>query len=306
MAARVAAASAREAVRVAANPELVAAGRERIPPAWPECSATAQSSWTGWSLGEFQPPTFLPGEGIPATPLREVSPAEVRVDGDILVEQRGWVRMPQDAAHPNARFHEDPAFTKFSVSDPTIFETNVTEHVPIFYFHEDQRRVATAAGAPFRLLEGPSPFGGFGSGPASWPAMHIDPDRSWFRAVAAIEDTAAQTAQLEDYGIPLRPNAVEGGRGGIRYGFEELHPEFRRCEWKDVDGRPQMRTPSLPDEDTDMNMHAFYVACMKAGLSDLEVVSKIRLYGVRSDSTAATGVDVLQRLDTEFVSLSRG
>ena len=29
-------------------------------------------------------------------------------------------------------------------------------------------------------------------------------------------------------------------------------------------------------------------------LSDLEVVSKIRLYGVRSDSTAATGVDVLQ------------
>ena len=55
--------------------------------------------------------------------------------------------MPQDAAHPNARFHEDPAFTKFSVSDPTIFETNVTEHVPIFFFHEDQWRVATAAGA---------------------------------------------------------------------------------------------------------------------------------------------------------------
>ena len=55
-----------------------------------------------------------------------------------------------------------------------------------------------------------------------------------------------------------------------------------------------MRTPSLPDADTDMDMHAFYVACLKAGLSDLEVVSKIRLYGVRSDSTAATGVDVLQ------------
>ena len=47
--------------------------------------------------------------------------------------------MPQDAAHPNARFHEDPAFTKFSVSDPTIFETNVTEHVPIFFFHDITR-----------------------------------------------------------------------------------------------------------------------------------------------------------------------
>ena len=86
--------------------------------------------------------------------------------------------MPQDAAHPNSRFHEDPEFTKFSVPDPTVFDTNVTEHVPIFFFHEDQRRVAAAAGAPFRLLEGPSPFGGFGNGPVSWPAMHIDPDRS--------------------------------------------------------------------------------------------------------------------------------
>ena len=50
----------------------------------------------------------------------------------------------------------------------------------------------------------------------------------------------------------------------------------------------------MPDADTDMDMHAFYVACLEAGLTDLEIVSKIRLYGVRSDSTAATGVDVLQ------------
>eukprot|EP01044_Picomonas_judraskeda_P005819 COSAG03_NODE_563_length_6926_cov_121.943899_3_plen_111_part_00 len=62
--------------------------------------------------------------------------------------------------------------------------------------------MALAAAMPPRLLEGPSPFGGFGDGPASWPDMHIDPDRSWFRAVAAIEDTAAQTAQLE--GITAR------------------------------------------------------------------------------------------------------
>ena len=87
-------------------------------------------------MGEFQPPTFQPDEGIPAQPLREFSPAEIRVDGDILIEQRGWVRMPQDAAHPNSRFHEDPEFTKFSVPDPTVFDTNVTEHVPIFFFHE--------------------------------------------------------------------------------------------------------------------------------------------------------------------------
>jgi hypothetical protein len=35
-------------------------------------------------------------------------------------------------------------------------------------------------------------------------------------------NTAAQSAQLEDYGIPLRPNAIEGGRDGIRYGFGDV------------------------------------------------------------------------------------
>ena len=53
-----------------------------------------------------------------------------------------------------------------------------------------------------------------------------------------------------------------------------------------------MRIPTLPDADTDMDMHAFYVACLEAGPSDLGIVSQIRLYGVRSDSTAATGIDV--------------
>ena len=52
-----------------------------------------------------------------------------------------------------------------------------------------------------------------------------------------------------------------------------------------------MRISTLPDADTDMDMHAFYVACLEAGLSDLGIVSQIRLYGVRSDSTAATGID---------------
>ena len=70
--------------------------------------------------------------------------------------------------------------------------------------------------------------------------------------------------------------------------------EFHHCAWKDVDGRPQMRVPTLPDADTDMNMHAFYVECLRVGLTDLGIVSQIKLYGVRSDSTAATGVDVLQ------------
>ena len=39
---------------------------------------------------------------------------------------------------------------------------HVTEHVPIFYWHEEQRKAAEAAGASFDILEGPSPFGGFG------------------------------------------------------------------------------------------------------------------------------------------------
>ena len=51
-----------------------------------------------------------------------------------------------------------------------------------------------------------------------------------------------------------------------------------------------------------MDMHAFYVACLETGLSDLGIVSQIRLYGVRSDSTTATGIDVLQNYKMDAVS----
>ena len=75
-----------------------------------------------------------------------------------------------------------------------MFTSNVTEHVPIFYWHEEQRKAAEAAGASFDILEGPSPFGGFGDGPSSWEEMHIDPEQSWLRATQAIKDTADQAA----------------------------------------------------------------------------------------------------------------
>lgn len=47
-ASRVNTASAREASHAAAQPELVAASRKRIPSEWPECSVAKQSTWTGW------------------------------------------------------------------------------------------------------------------------------------------------------------------------------------------------------------------------------------------------------------------
>ena len=80
----------------------------------------------------------------------------------------------------------------------------------------------------------------------------------------------------------------------VRYGYDALFPEFRRCQWKSVEGKPIMREPRLPDDETDMDMGAFYKTCIDSGLKDMEIVSKIRLYGASTNSTADTGVDVLQ------------
>ena len=146
---------------------------------------------------------------------------------------------------------------KFATPDTSVYTSQTSRHVPILYWHTEQREATIAAGASFDILRGPSPFGGFGDGPESFRQMHIDPEQSWDRATAAIKQQAAQLQALEQDGTPLRPDDVEGGPDGVRYGYDALHPENRRCQWKSVDGKPVMREPRLPDDETDMDMGAF-------------------------------------------------
>jgi hypothetical protein len=97
--------------------------------------------------------------------------------------------------------------------------------------------------------------------------------------------------QLIEYGSKLRPASM----------FATVPVVTWLMRWLMRNGKPAVRTARLPDADTDMNMDAFYRECLRAGLTDLEVVSRIRLYGVSSMTTAATGVDVLQnyKLDAD-------
>ena len=39
-------------------------------------------------------------------------------------------------------------------------------------------------------------------------------------------------------------------------------------------------------------MDAFYTECAMKGVNDMEITSRGRLYGIISDTTAATGVDI--------------
>ena len=52
-----------------------------------------------------------------------------------------------------------------------------------------------------------------------------------------------------------------------------------------------------------MDMCAFYKTCIDSGMQDMEIVSKIRLYGAPTNSTADTGVDVLQNYKTDAEGL---
>ena len=304
--ARIEAAARRSRMRIAAQPVLAAKSMTNIPSEWKGCDAGDPSSWVAWSAGEWlpSPPKLQPTEGIPDCPVKEISADEVKIDGECLIEQEGWCRMPQEAAHPNTQFVEEPDYIKFATPDIAVYESQESRHVPIFYWHKEQLEAAAAAGAAFDILHGPSPFGGFGDGPNSFREMHIDPEKSWDRATAAITQQAAQLQALEVDGIPLRPKDIEGGLDGVRYGYDALFPEFRRCQWKSVDGKPIMREPRLPDDETDMDMDAFYKTCIDSGLNDMEIVSKIRLYGASTNSTADTGVDVLQNYKIDADGLS--
>ena len=166
-AARAEAVAIRDACRTAAQPELVSATKRNRSVRWTLCDAGDRMSWSGWRGGAPAVPIFDAVAGIPAQPLTNFTAQEVRLGGHVLIEQRGWCRMHQDAAHSNSRFGEDDSYSKFCIPDTPVFTSNVTEHVPIFYWHEEQRQAAEAAGASFDILEGPSPFGGFGDGPSS-------------------------------------------------------------------------------------------------------------------------------------------
>jgi len=133
--------------------------------------------------------------------------------------------------------------------------------------------------------------------------MHINPEETWHKAEAAIRDSAEQLRQLIEEGVPLRPSAVTGGKDGVWYGIDALHPQYRRVQWKDVRGRPVLREALLPDGDTELDMDGLYKECIRLQMRDMEIVSLIRLYGVTSFSTGARGVDVLQnyRMDADGV-----
>eukprot|EP01043_Picozoa_sp_COSAG02_P025373 COSAG02_NODE_1424_length_12684_cov_13.471116_1_plen_91_part_00 len=68
--------------------------------------------------------------------------------------------MPQEGSHPNSGHHEDLEYVAFR-PDPLVYTANVTEHIPVHWYHRAQVRAATAAGAKFDVLPGPSPEGDF-------------------------------------------------------------------------------------------------------------------------------------------------
>ena len=184
------------------------------------------SEWSGWSTAVGSTvaiPKLHSQCGIPAERLREFTLDEVRHDGEILVDQAGWCRMPQHAAHPNGSIPEHISAVSTS-PDPVVYQSNVTDHVDIDCWETKQIAAATAAGATFHIRPGPTAEGGFGRGPQTWEEMHINPDASWNRACKAVADSADQIEDLIERDIPLRPNRVEGGKEGVRCGLGALHP----------------------------------------------------------------------------------
>ena len=119
---------------MAAQPELAAKSSMNIPSTWSGCDAGDPSSWRAWSAAEWllSPPKLGPNEGIPDRPVPEIDADVVKVDGECLIDQEGWCRMPQEAAHSNTQFKEDLDYIKFATPDAPVYTSQTSCHVPVF------------------------------------------------------------------------------------------------------------------------------------------------------------------------------
>eukprot|EP01043_Picozoa_sp_COSAG02_P098301 COSAG02_NODE_34460_length_483_cov_22703.356771_1_plen_93_part_01 len=62
-----------------------------------------------------------------------------------IVDQAGWCRMPQHAAHPNGSISEQIEAVGAS-PDPVVYQSNSTGHIDIDCWHTEQIAAATAVG----------------------------------------------------------------------------------------------------------------------------------------------------------------
>jgi len=188
------------------------------------------------------------------------------------------------------------------------------------------------------VAAGPSPFGGIGhsgadqrcagkptrrdrglsaapdpSDPAdvhdtdwpAWPATMAElfTDPADWDTITDWYEAYGRELQRVERGYTFRYGRIPGGKDGITVPAEAIKPEFRRFIWWNNNGKPEWVRDRLPDGDTEVDVTAIYRDCVRAGVNDIEVVSGIALYGIKSNSALSSDTVLMPNYKSAFEHL---
>ena len=242
---------------------------------------------------------FQPQAGVPQAPIHRLTASEVddkEYSQAARLVSEAWCPTQLLPGHPSLRFSETLEYCRTSM-DPVTYSSPVTEHVPVLHFHAAQLARCRAHGVFPPIAEGPCQYDM--PQPRTWQEMHRDPSRSWLRGMRYVQDTRRQLRKIED-GMQsqrqphrFRHDEVEGNGDAVEYGPADIVPPFAAVQWKDVNGRPVMVTPDLPDSSTELDVDAMYADAVTHGLNDMEAASEAALYGTIGDFAASATTQLI-------------
>jgi hypothetical protein len=208
--------------------------------------------------------------------------------------------------HTNNLIPEDLSYC-LHAPDVVTFESPVTEHCSVLWFHTKQLDRCRRAGISPPIAQGPPKFftstddrgrlvyHGFGSTmPTTMQDLFVD-ELTWDHINDWIESYLAEIQRVEG-GYRFVPGHVIGGKDGVDFELETMHEMYRRCVWHNggvVDGvyRPGVPVPvddDLPDSWTQVQVFDVYRSAVWYDIPDMEICSMMALYGITS-RTACSG-----------------
>lgn len=196
---------------------------------------------------------------------------------------RGWATPEQGLSHPNRRFSETQAEC-LSFPDPVTLAVSQTGPVPVMWYHTAQReRMRRVLGQEPPIEAGPRPNLRVVL-PLSMEGL-FEPhmvEATYGRRVRQHAQIRGEFARQRE-GLPFRTECIEGGRDGVTYGPYARKVQYRHLVFRNVDGRPEVVDESLlPDRFTDMDLEALLRMCADCQAPDMEAVTELALYGMRS------------------------
>jgi hypothetical protein len=221
--------------------------------------------------------------GVPAAPLPQVTFAEYSANPQVFATAVPTVKLRD--GHPSLRFEESLEYILHNKADVVTLQSPVTEHIAVMHFHKDQVERAKSVGAKFRLAAGPSQYGPFKVPLTTMRKVYVQPQFSWDVGCAWYDSMRSEIRSV-DKGYKMRYNRLPGGRSGVSWGPEAVHPEYRRVQLVNVNGRAVVRMPRLPDAFTEVKVLRVYAEAVRRNARDMAAASSMALYGLQSGCSA--------------------